>query len=144
MWNRWNWTGATSEPGGMLSQKDFDRFLVFEAFLYSSVRIKTSVGEGGCSDHWAIVLQWSSGSETPSSPLKISQVWFEEEDFKNMVESRWKKLSPSVQIPLMAQFAANLSRVKKAIKKWLPLWKNRRQKELHDDLKASYQNYSEI
>lgn len=34
-----------------------------------------------------------TGSQVGFSPLKISQVLFEE-DFKNMVESQWKKLSP--------------------------------------------------
>jgi hypothetical protein len=43
------------------------------------------VGNGGISDHRPILLQWKTSREAPLAPLKISQVWLEEEEFKNMV-----------------------------------------------------------
>jgi hypothetical protein len=88
--------------------KILDPFLVSEALLDLGSSFKAVVEVGGILDHLPISLHWSSGFESPPSPLKFCQTWLVEEDFKNLVLSTWVKLSPLNLVPLMAQFAANL------------------------------------
>jgi hypothetical protein len=59
-----------------------------------------------------------------------------------MVLTSWEKVSPQKLEPLMVQFAASLKKLKDSIKKWLPIWKERRFRTLLDTeekLKDLYQ-----
>jgi hypothetical protein len=81
--------------------KRLDRFLILEDLLGMGFGFKSVVEEGGCSDHRPISLIWKFRSEAPFAPLKINQVWFEEVNFKKLVEENWVKLSPSNQESMM-------------------------------------------
>jgi hypothetical protein len=110
------------------------------------MHIKSLVGEGGISDHRPILLHWSSGMEFPPPPMKISQVWLEEQYFLNLVKSGWKKLNPMEPDPLMVQFATNLTRVKKSIKQWVSIWKVhslRNIREMEDKISTLFKHIDE-
>jgi hypothetical protein len=77
--------------------------------------------------------------ELPPTPLKISQVWLEEEGFKKMVYSNWIKLTSSKPEPLMFQFAENLLRIQRDTKKWVSTWKTQKLRsiiEIEDNLSS--------
>jgi hypothetical protein len=112
--------------------KILDRFLISEALLNLGSSFRSGVEVGGISDHRHVSLYWSSGFESPPSPLKFCQSWMAEEDFKNLVLTSWVKLSPLNPVPLMMQFVENLKTLKSAIKKWLPLWKSKRVRFIRD------------
>lgn len=79
--------------------------------------------------------------KSPSTPLKFSPLWLEEEDFISLVKKTWKHLDSSYIASLMSQFAENLLEVKRAIKKWIKVHKARtlRQvKETEETLAALY------
>jgi hypothetical protein len=84
--------------------KILDRFLVSETLLGMGSKFKASVGVGGILNHRPISLQWLTFFYSPLAPLKISQVWLEEEDFKKLVASSWENLSPQKPDPIMKQF----------------------------------------
>jgi len=104
----------------------------YKKLLDIGFRFKAKVEEGGSLDHHPILLIWSSRAESPPTPLKINQVWLAEEDFRKLVASTWVRLSRDTTEPFMVQFEANLKRTKAAIKKWILVWKAKRQKELLD------------
>jgi len=110
--------------------KRMDIFLVSESFLEKGFRFKTRVEYGGSSDHRPISLCWKSISHSPPTPLNINQVWLEDVDFKKIVISSWERLSFIKPEPLMVQFEANLKRTKMAIKKWIPVWRARKHREV--------------
>jgi hypothetical protein len=100
--------------------------------LESRVRVKTSVEVGGLSDHHPISLQIVFDAISPKPPLKINKNWLAEEDFKNLVLSEWRSLDSSITDPMMKKFSNNLARVKWAIKKWIPIYKARNQRDIQE------------
>jgi hypothetical protein len=64
--------------------------------------------------------------------LKINKVWFDDPNFQNIVFSSWKKLQVDSNEPLMIQFENNLKNTKSAIKKWIPIWKDKKKKEISE------------
>jgi hypothetical protein len=82
----------------------------------------------------------------PPAPLKISQAWLEDEDFRSLVGSSWEKVNPYNPSPIMAQFASSLKKLKIVIKRWIPIWKARRCRTLLDteeQLKILYKKLKE-
>jgi hypothetical protein len=60
--------------------KRLDIFISSEAFLSLVILIKSSVGEGGTSNHHPIILKVFPESDPTPNPLKFNPVWMEEED----------------------------------------------------------------
>jgi hypothetical protein len=124
--------------------KRLDHFLVSELMLSMGSSFRSVVESGDIFDHQPISLQWISGMDSPPSPMKISQVWLEEDNFRKMVSSTWKKLSSRDLVPCMVQFANNLKNLKVAIKKWLPIWKSQRLRNLKETEQKLYDLYKNI
>lgn len=55
--------------------KKIDNFLVSEELLERGFRFKAFVEVGEILDHRSISLPWMSTSDSPPTPLKISQLW---------------------------------------------------------------------
>jgi hypothetical protein len=123
-------TWRTYRMGNAEVARRLDRFLVSKSFLEKGFKFKTRVEDGGSSDHCPISLCWKSSFDSPPAPLKINQVWLEDEDFWKIVVSSWERLSPVKPEPLMFQIEANLKRTKLAIKKWILVWKARKHREV--------------
>jgi hypothetical protein len=85
---------------------------------------------GGIYYHLPISFHLISGMDSPPTPLNISQVWLEDEDFIKLVSSSWEKIYLSKHDPCMVLFVSSLKKLKDAINKWLPIWKARRRRNL--------------
>jgi hypothetical protein len=62
--------------------------------------------------------------------LKINKIWLVEEDLKSMFLSEWKSLVLSNPNSMMKKMAENITKVKRAIKKWIPIYKARSHREI--------------
>jgi hypothetical protein len=68
---------------------------------------------GGAFDHCPIMLQIEKKNEKPPSPFKFNHACLEEDEFKALITSNWKRFYPLVGDSAMLQFASNLKRGKK-------------------------------
>jgi hypothetical protein len=76
-----------------------------------------------------------------SNPSKSEKSVVRRGEFRNMVIESWVRMNPHSPEPIMKQFASNLKLLKVAIKKWVPIWKERRSRSLmetEEKLKALY------
>ena len=120
-------TWKNNRGGDQAISKRLDRFLVSEIFFQDQLVLKTTVKTCEMLDHRPISLSLSIPEDKPPSPFKFDLVWLENEEYRALVQEKWKPLGNHSSKSFMYQMTENLTNINKISKEWGKKHKARQQ-----------------
>lgn len=110
--------------------KRLDRFLISERLASLVPLFRQWVGEGGNSDHFPILLEFSKPPHKPASPFKFNSLWLQEESYIKLFHETWRHPRHDLEGSKAGRFMENLKRLKKAT----IVWASERRRKQSEDL----------
>ena len=98
--------------------KRLDRFLLSTQLMNSLYRHRVWAHRSGISDHFPILLEWTSHQNPCAYPFKFNHSWLKNEDFNHLIRTEWPIIQLNEQMDDMKDMYIKLRILKEKVKSW--------------------------